>query len=381
MSEIEASKSPARPNQLSPTLAANTNGAAIENAQDASARDIPADENLTKEQKIERIGALLEEGKNLYKLSQFEDAAAKLGQAAAFSEEVHSHISPESGDVFFWYGKTLLKTAIQSAGLFDGKVVKKKSGEGAADDSGDGEAEDDDDDDDDDDDISTGEEGDDFTLAWEVLEIARTVYEKDASPDGKARLAQVFMLQGEVGLEDDNPPQSVQSFHSALSLKKSYLPPTHRELVEVHHLLGLALETDGKVEAAVEQFRMAKKVLEGRREEILAERAAKEVQGGEGGTKGKGKGKAAAEEGNEGGHDEVKDIEELIPELEDKIADLSTLPSALLTDASQGGFLADARKQLAAAPVNDVSGLVKKRKVGEAEGEVGNGKKMRADEA
>jgi len=48
-----------------------------------------------------------------------------------------------------------------------------------------------------------GEPEDDFNAAWEVLEVARSLYEaqKDASEESKLRLADTYMLLGDVSLE------------------------------------------------------------------------------------------------------------------------------------------------------------------------------------
>ncbi|KAJ3303621.1 hypothetical protein HDU93_006463, partial [Gonapodya sp. JEL0774] len=133
-------------------------------------------------------------------------------------DALHGPLSPNSADVYLWYGKSLLKTAVQSAGLFDGKAGRRdRKGEGEGEgegESGKGEGKNGDDGDDDDEDedgddgdadsdddaISTGEDDDDFSLAWEVLEVARTVLEKvveresaegdKGSHEGKKKLAE-----------------------------------------------------------------------------------------------------------------------------------------------------------------------------------------------
>lgn len=68
-------------------------------------------------------------------------------------------------------------------------------------------------DDDDDDDEEGGEEGedgepeDDFNAAWEVLDLARALYEKqsETSDDVKLKLADTYITLGDVSLETGMP--------------------------------------------------------------------------------------------------------------------------------------------------------------------------------
>jgi len=83
---------------------------------------------------------------------------------------------------------------------------------------GEGEGEGDDDD---------GEPEDDFNAAWEVLDLARAIYEKQKEEDGdeevKLKLADTFIALGDVSLETGAKYPSLQDVSLTFEIQKSLI--------------------------------------------------------------------------------------------------------------------------------------------------------------
>ena len=105
------------------------------------------------------------------------------------------------------------------------------------------------------------EEEDDFSTAYEVLDMARVLLQKrlgelEESSTGKGketeespeirqlreRLADAYDLQAEISLEGEKFPAAVVDLRSALKLKKALYPHENSLIAEAHFKLSLALE-------------------------------------------------------------------------------------------------------------------------------------------
>jgi HAT1-interacting factor 1 len=209
-------------------------------------------------------------------------------------------------------------------------------------------------------------EGDEFNDAWDVLDIARVMYEKEDSPEAKAKLADVYVCLGDVSLETEKFDQALPDFRAAIDIKQTILEPDNRELAELHYKLALALEYS-KQHLAVEETEKAVKVLR-KRLEVLQDK-----QLAESGDK-KGKGKSTEKDVDQDANQnteiqkEIKEIQELIPDMEVKIEELKNpkqleaqvdmLKEMLGLKGSSGGLPAVP----VPANVNDLTSLVKKSK-------------------
>jgi len=159
----------------------------------------------------------------------------------------------------------------------------------------------------------------------------------------------------------DNTDQSIEVFQQALTMKKALLQPDNRELAEVYHLLGLAYEHAGKIDLAIENILHARQVLEAR-QGVLEK--AMEVRAGP-------KGKAPMTPETEADQSEVAEIKEILPELDNKIEDLKGLrdqqaeADKVANQEKMGGSIL---AQNPSAPVNDLTGLVVKKRKAPEEG-------------
>ncbi|KAA0200183.1 hypothetical protein HAZT_HAZT011250 [Hyalella azteca] len=103
-------------------------------------------------------------------------------------------------------------------------------------------------------------------LAWEVLELAKTIYEKNAnlSEEENTKLSQVYLKLGEVSLENENYPESINMYSACLKIQESILEADDRWLAETHYQLGLAHSLADNFDVAVEHLQSAISVIEAR---------------------------------------------------------------------------------------------------------------------
>ena len=79
------------------------------------------------------------------------------------------------------------------------------------------------------------EEPGNLQMAWEVLELAKNAFVKMAEKVGgndkknaDLKVAEAFLLLGEVSLENENYTQAVEDLAGCLKIRESSLPPDSR---------------------------------------------------------------------------------------------------------------------------------------------------------
>merc|ERR1712202_47618 len=114
------------------------------------------------------------------------------------------------------------------------------------------------------------EEPSNLQLAWEMLELAKMVYTKQAEEravDTKAeieeKLCSTMLALGEVSLENENYKQAVEDIRMCLK-KQEILPKDSRVVAETHYQLGVALGFNSEFEEAVESLNSAIKIIKER---------------------------------------------------------------------------------------------------------------------
>ncbi|GAA5802550.1 hypothetical protein EDC94DRAFT_626363 [Helicostylum pulchrum] len=330
-----------------------------------------------KEQKAQ---TLYEEGKLAFSKGEYSSSIIKLGEACQLLDELNGVLAPANGDAFFLYGEALLQYAIQqntvlgqsaqasAEAVEEQQEIEKEEQvessnplfqlgampdfttkvETAAEEQ----------DDDDDDDAEEGEEAeaadDDFETAWDILDIARVIFEKGEDKNTQLKLADVHLCLGDVSLETEKFNEALTDYEKAIEIKKSVLEEDNRELAEAHYKYALALEfSSDRAEQALPELQKAVSVLKKRIETLEA---------GEG----KGKGKQESDLSKKA-LDEIAEIKELIPDMELKIDELSNRQATekeaeTLLKAMLGMGNGDKPKQISdATPVNDLSTLVKRK--------------------
>lgn len=142
---------------------------------------------------------------------------------------------------------------------------------------------------------SEEEEPTDLQLAWEVLELAKLILEKQGDAS-KSMLADTFVTLGEVSLENENFAAAVEDIKSGLNILESLEEKNDRVLAETYYKLGMAFSTNSQMDDAVKSFNSSLNLLKER---------IKKLQ----------------EKDPEAYKEEIEEMKGLIPEIEEKIAD------------------------------------------------------------
>ena len=113
---------------------------------------------------------------------------------------------------------------------------------------------------------------DDFNAAWEVLDLARALFEKQQDAEGDAvalKLADTFLALGDVSLETEKFEQAIADYGQALALKVDLLPQSSRQIAEAHYKLSIVLDlTSGRLNDAITHAERALDSVEARLAEL-----------------------------------------------------------------------------------------------------------------
>lgn len=110
-------------------------------------------------------------------------------------------------------------------------------------------------------------------LAWEMLELAKTIFTKHAdsldalSPtrlELESKLSETYQTLGEVSIENENYAQAIEDLTMCLRRRQDLLPEDSRCIAETHYQLGVALGFNAQFDEAVSALNDAILVLEKR---------------------------------------------------------------------------------------------------------------------
>lgn len=118
--------------------------------------------------------------------------------------------------------------------------------------------------DDEDDDEAEDEEASTIEVAWEVLCLARGVFMKDESLEGRMKLAETLQKLGEISIEWDNNDNAASILEECLNIRTAILSPDDRLIALTYYNLGLAHSFRSDTEKANENFQKAITVIEER---------------------------------------------------------------------------------------------------------------------
>ncbi|XP_029988964.1 nuclear autoantigenic sperm protein-like isoform X2 [Sphaeramia orbicularis] len=236
-------------------------------------------------------------------VSVFQDACSML--AAVYGETAY-----ECGEAFFRCGSSLLELARMDNGVLGNALEDAPEGSDEEEQPQNSGADNADDDDDDDDDDNKGEKNGEeeevgnLQLAWEMLELAKIIYQKQDNKDDQLMAAQALLKLGEVGAESGNYSQALEDFQTCLALQLKYLPPHSRLLAETHYNVATTLCYVGQYNQAIQHYNSSIKVIETRLamlQEVID-----------------------AAEGTDGAADEkveVGELKQLLPDIREKVED------------------------------------------------------------
>ncbi|PVH17299.1 uncharacterized protein CXQ87_000183 [Candidozyma duobushaemuli] len=255
----------------------------------------------------ETISQAIAEGAKLYAIKQYDEAATKYADACASYNEEHGE---DDADLLLLYGKALFQSAVTRSGMLggigDNEEEQEEKEEEENDDGNfhfeDGIAPEVDDDENaepekeqdneeneenqeapQEQEEEAGPEQSDFEVAWEILELTRSLldnklkeesaeglespYLKDADETPSSsyvatikKLSEVYDLLGEVSLEAENFAQAATDLQSCLELRQKLYSADNGLVSECHYKLSLALEfslADDSRAKATEQMKYA----------------------------------------------------------------------------------------------------------------------------
>ncbi|KAL0107903.1 hypothetical protein PUN28_014877 [Cardiocondyla obscurior] len=145
-------------------------------------------------------------------------------------------------------------------------------------------------------------------IAWEVLELAKLVLVKRGPPGWKF-LAEAYRLLGEVAMEGSNHESALIDFKACLNLLEKMTPRDHRAIAEIHYQLGLAHAMANNFDISVEQFNEASALLEAK---IVYLKTLQDDP-------------PQSDDPFYTVEGEIKELQELLPEIQEKIADIKDL--------------------------------------------------------
>ncbi|KAJ9602999.1 hypothetical protein H2200_012294 [Cladophialophora chaetospira] len=264
------------------------------------------------------------------------------------------------------------------------------------------------DDEEDQDDEAEEEEDDDFATSFELLDLARVLYLKkldqsqesalkdsdkgkyvasiDLTPEVKStkvRVADIYDLQAEVGLEGEKYADAATDLKACLALREELEPPESSILAECHYKLSLALELSANSQQRDAQGNPIGELIidwDVRNEaiaqqekaiDVLKLRIAKETAELEKLEAGQVKDKAMAQ---------VEDVQDMISEMDVRLAELRKPPVSVKAQSENemkqqiqgvlgsllGGGVTEQEKKETLAKVTesatDISGMVKRKK-------------------
>ncbi|KAK4138809.1 hypothetical protein BT67DRAFT_370201 [Trichocladium antarcticum] len=399
----------------------------------------------------------------LYAHKQYEEASEVYAQAAEMQAEMNGEMSPENAEILFLYGRSLFKVGQSKSDVLGGKAPESKKSSkpkpakqpksadesapatknGAAGAAGSPatacdeskpeqkkalfqfEGDENFEDSEEEEEVEEGEgedeeEEDDLAVAFEILDLARVLFQKrleslqgeDEAEQGKGkeaseentgnaatirhikeRLADTHDLLAEIELENERYPNAITDSRASLKYKQELYPFESEIIAEAHFKLSLALEfasitksSDDDKEAATGET-----IDQTRRDE-----AAAELEAAINSTKQKLQNKEVElatlhnPDDNEATRRQIADVKEVLADMEQRLIELRKPPVDLNAALGMGPAGSSASATLPAGGVSDevkknatdLSGLVrKKRKAEEKPAEAGiEAKKAREED-
>ncbi|CAG9812392.1 unnamed protein product [Phaedon cochleariae] len=191
----------------------------------------------------------------------------------------------------------------------------------------------------------TEEEPTDLQVAWEVLELAKKIFQK-LGDDGKKNLAETLTVLGEISLESENFESAVNDIKEGLEIQKQLFGPDSRTIAETFYKLGVAYATNSEIEEAVQSFQGSLDHLRNRIAHL-----------------------EKLEDKKDEAEDELKDIQSLIPDIEEKIADMKSYKAEALkkivsavTEGKTSDGASTSSSAVESKPVTNISHLVKRKR-------------------
>ncbi|XP_066297975.1 protein HGV2-like isoform X2 [Branchiostoma lanceolatum] len=199
---------------------------------------------------------------------------------------------------------------------------------------------------------SESEDVGNLQLAWEVLELARSIYSKKEAKEDRLKLAQIYLHLGEIGLETEKYDQAAEDFMSCLKIQQGLLDAEDRLLAESHYQLGLAYSLSKDYDKSIEYYRNSHNVMKSRIGMLQGKIEELET--------GKGKESVSSDDPIVVHRKEVEELNALLPEISSKIEDAEEMKKGAEDEAraimaAELGIGAGASSSSSAAPASTIA--------------------------
>jgi len=209
-----------------------------------------------------------------------------------------------------------------------------------------------------DDEKTTGKDGEEepsnLQLAWEMLELAKVIYTKqveitedETKKAIEEKLCRTILTLGEISIENENYSQAVEDIQMCLK-KEGAFSKDSRLVAETYYQLGVAQGFNSQYDAAVESLNSAIQIIKERVKNINV------LVKSSDGKKETGELEASIYK------KEIEELEELIPEIEEKITDTKDLKKE--AEAKPQDAEKSSSEAKATGDVKSVSTIAVKRK-------------------
>ncbi|CAH2106174.1 unnamed protein product [Euphydryas editha] len=356
---------------------------------------------------------LLAVGRRHLAVRDYHAATESLAKACEVLAKTHGDIADECGEAYLWYGKALLGLSREESGVLGGGIpgdIEDDENEDENDENGDEESKEQsemangevekseaesttkeeepasstaeeseekpgtsngDQNDDSAVNLENDDDVDNLQLAWEMLELSRSILQKraaDGGSSGRALLADVHLALGEVALESETYDKAVLDMVSCLEIQKELYGSDDRRIAETHYQIGLANSLASNFEDAITHFKNAANILESRIKTLENPSAAAEDATVK---------KYTNADPLYSVEAELKELKELLPEIQEKIQDMMDYKAEMIKRVRETLCPSNGESQSSSAGVNkletksapsDISHLIKrKRKSSESE--------------
>merc|ERR1711994_1017816 len=196
-------------------------------------------------------------------------------------------------------------------------------------------------------------------LAWEMLELAKVIFTRQAEfigliatenqekrkqkDDIECRINDTFQMLGELSVEGGNYPQAIEDLETCLERRQDMMQDDSRCIAEAHYQLGVAQSFNFEFDEAVTSFDSAIHVLQSRMEKLK--------------TKTESTDSSKAGDATYSRENEMKEIDSLIPEIKEKIADPKDLKAEAYKKLSDKRLIEEGIKEGLLGPAGDGLGV------------------------
>ncbi|XP_039754510.1 histone-binding protein N1/N2 [Pararge aegeria] len=216
--------------------------------------------------------------------------------------------------------------------------------------------------------LENDDDVDNLQLAWEMLDLSRSILQKRLETGGdatRALLAEVLLALGEVALESETYDKAVVDMMSCLDIQRELYKSDDRRIAETHYHIGIANSLATNFEDAITHFKNAANILETRIKtlenpsSVTDDATVKKYTNSD---------PLYTVEG------EIKELKELLPEIQEKIQDMMDYKAETIKRVRETLFSSNGESTVSSAngagsskaepkpAASDISHLIKRKR-------------------